>query len=89
MEERISIIEDEIDRWIYDKLDSNIPRNKYIYHCNLAYIDIMIDQKMLFTPYEHHLLFSLNYNVHIAYNKLEEEDTFDYTFDFNLYPIAF
>lgn len=89
MEERISIIEDEIDRWIYDRLDSNIPRNKYIYHCNLAYIDIMIDQKMLFTPYEYHLLFSLNYNVHIAYKKLEEEDSFDYIFDFDLYPIAF
>lgn len=89
MDEQINIIEDEIDRWIYEKLDSNIPRNKYIYHCNLAYIDIMVDQKMLFTPYEHHYLFSLNCNIHIAYKKLKEEEEFNYKFDYDLYPIAF
>lgn len=85
----IDDIEEKIDKWIYDNLDVDIPRNKYIYHCNLAYIDIMVDQKMMFTPYEHHFLFSLNYNIHIAYLKLKEEDVFDYTFDYDLYPTAF
>lgn len=88
-QETIDSIEEQIDVWIYDKLDPDIPRNKYMYHCNLAYIDIMIDQKMMFTPYERHFLFSLNYNIHIAYKKLKEEDTFDYTFDYRLYPKAF
>ena len=89
LDEQIDIIESSIDRWLFDKLDVNIPRNKYIYHCNLAYLDIMVDQKMLFTPYERHYLFSLNYNIHIAYKKLIEEDQFDYRFDYQLYPVAF
>lgn len=89
LDEKIDTIENDIDRWIYDKLNSNIPRNKYIYHCNLAYIDIMVDQKMLFTPFEQHYLFSLNYNIHIAYKKLNEEDEFDYRFDYALYPLAY
>ena len=89
MNKKVSIIEDEIDRWLSDNLDPSIPRYKYIYHCNLAYIDILIDYKMMFSQYERHYLFSLNYNTHIAYKKLKEEETFDYKFDRVLYPIAF
>lgn len=89
MDERIDEIENKIDSWIYDNLNPDIPRYKYIYHCNLAYIDIMIDNKMLFTPYEKHYLFSLNYNTHIAFLKLKEEDEFDYKFDYDVYPQAF
>lgn len=89
MEDQVNKIENDIDRWLYDNLDENIPRNKYIYHCNLAYTDIMVDQQMLFTPFERHYLFSLNYNTYIAYKKLKEEDKFDYKFDYDLYPIAF
>lgn len=89
MDKSISDIEEEIDNWIYNMLDSSIPRNEYIYHCNLAYIDIIIDQKLLFTPFEKHYLFSLNYNTHIAHLKLKETERFDYTFNRELYVIAF
>lgn len=89
MGKRIEETEEKIDQWIFEALDSSIPRYKYIYHCNLAYIDIMISQKMMFTPYERHYLFSLNYNIHIAYMKLEEEDKFDCAFDHYVYKKAF
>lgn len=89
MDEQIGVIENIIDKWMFDKLNPDIPRYKYIYHCNLAYIDIIVDEKLLFTPYERQFLFSLNYNIHIAYKKLKEEDKFDYKFDKDLYKIAF
>lgn len=89
MDEETNEIEQKIDCWLYDLLPENIPRNKYIYHCNIAYIDIVIDQKMLFTPFEKHYLFSLTYNTHIAHKKLREEESFDYSIDEELYKIAF
>lgn len=89
MDEKASDIENEIDEWLVDLLNPNIPRNKYIYHCNLAFIDILIDQKILFTPFERHYLFSLTYNTHIAHIKLKEEAEFDYSFDNALYAYAF
>jgi len=52
MHETIEDIEKRIDNWLYDMLDETILRNSYIYHCNLAYIDILIDQKILFTPFD-------------------------------------
>lgn len=89
MKENIYEVESEIDQWLIDNLDESIPRNKYIYHCNLAFIDIIVDQKILFTPFEKHYLFSLTYNTHIAHRKLKEEEKFDYTFDRELYALAF
>ena len=89
MDERVSLVEDQIDNWIYERLDASLPRNKYIYHCNLAYIDLVIDQKILFSPFEKHYLFSLDYNTHIAHKKLTEEDCFDFSFDRKLYAYAF
>lgn len=89
MLDKIDEIEEKIDVWLIDRLDENIPRNKYIYHCNLAFIDIVIDQKMLFTPYERHYLFSLNFNTHIAHLKLKEEPNFDFSFDHLLYIFAY
>ena len=89
MKEKIYEIESEIDNWLINNLDESIPRNKYIYHCNLAFIDIIVEQKMLFTPFEKHYLFSLTYNTLIAHRKLKEEEKFDYTFDKELYILAF
>lgn len=63
MSEVIDDIENNIDNWLYNALDPSIPRNKYIYNCNLAYIDLVVDQKVLFSPLERHYLFSLNYNT--------------------------
>lgn len=65
MHDQVSLVEDQIDNWLYERLDVSLPRNKYIYHCNLAYIDLVIDQKILFSPFEKHYLFSLDYNIHI------------------------
>jgi hypothetical protein len=89
MDDRVSLVEDQIDNWLYKRLDASLPRNKYIYHCNLAYIDLVIDQKILFSPFEKHYLFSLDYNTHIAHKKLAEEDNFDFSFDRKLYVYAF
>jgi hypothetical protein len=89
MNETVENIESAIDKWLYDALNPSIPRNKYIYHCNLAFIDLAIDQKILFSPFEKHYLFSLNYNTHIAHLKLKEELEFDCRFDNKVYAIAF
>ena len=82
-------IEQDIDGWLYELLDENIPRYKYIYHCNMAYTDIMVDYKIIFTTMERHCLFALNYLTHIAYLKLKEEEVFDYSIDSELYQTAF
>ena len=42
MDDRVSLVEDQIDNWLYERLDASLPRNKYIYHCNLAYIDLVL-----------------------------------------------
>jgi hypothetical protein len=88
MNQTIEEIEKAIDNWLYAALIPSTPRNKYIYHCNLAFIDLVIDQKILFTPFEKHYLFSLNYNTHIAHTKLKEETVFDYSFDKKMYAFA-
>lgn len=89
MDEQVSLVENHIDNWLYERIDVSLPRNKYIYHCNLAYIDLVIDQKIFFSPFEKHYLFSLDYNTHIAHKKLTEEDKFDCSFDQKLYAYAF
>ncbi len=89
MYEDINRIETEIDTWLGKCLDRTIPRYKYIYHCNLAYIDCLVEHKYLFSPFEKHLQFSLNYNTYLAYEYLQEEEEFDCELDFYLYPIAF
>lgn len=81
-------LEVEIDKWIYEKMDESLPRHKFIYHCNLVYIDLVIDQKALFSPIEKYFLFSLDYNTHNAHKKLKEEKEFDYRFDNDMYKQA-
>lgn len=87
--EELIELENKIDNYLFDILDSSIPRNKYIYHCNLVFIDINIDQKLLFTVNEKDYLFSLSYNTFIAHKKLQEEKECDFKFDKALYVYAF
>jgi len=87
--EDIIKLEEKVDNYLYNILDESIPRNKYIYHCNLAFIDIVIDQKLQFTISERDFLFSLSYNTYLAHIKLIEENNFDYQFDKTLYAYAF
>jgi hypothetical protein len=87
--EELIKLENKIDSYLFDILDSSIPRNKYIYHCNLVFIDIVLDQKLLFTVSEKDYLFSLSYNTFIAHKKLQEEIEFDFKFDRALYVYAF
>jgi hypothetical protein len=86
---RIIQIEDEVDKYLYNKLDENIPRYKYIYHMNLVYIDYVIKNQLWFSQAEKHLLFSLNYNTFLAYKKLKEEDVCDFSIDPSLYLVCF
>ncbi|WP_281884189.1 hypothetical protein [Paenibacillus sp. YYML68] len=78
-------IENQVDQFLFDLLDASIPRYKFIYHMNLVFIDWVIDQRLWFTTVERHFLFSLSYNIFLAYKKLSEEEVFDYEFDNELY----
>lgn len=81
-------IENDIDQWLPKKLNKDIPRYKYIYHCQCAFSDMMIDKKLLFSSAESietQCVFALNYNIHLAYRYLKEDEAFEYTFDKNLY----
>lgn len=89
MNEQIIHIEDEVDKYLYNKLDENIPRYKYIYHMNLVYIDYVITNQLWFSQVEKHLVFSLSYNTFLAYKKLEEEDITDFNYDKSLYLVCF
>ena len=85
----IEKLEEKVDNYLYNILDESIPRNKYIYHCNLVFIDFVIDQKLQFTISERDFLFSLTYNTYLAHLKLKEEKEFDYQFDKALYAYAY
>lgn len=82
-------IEDEVDKFLYNKLDENIPRYKYIYHMNLVYIDYVITNQLWFSQVEKHLVYSLSYNTFLAYKKLKEEEITDFNFDHSLYLVCF
>lgn len=84
----IDFIEQQIDSWLLDMLDLSMPRYAYIYHCNLAYIDIVVGKKMLFSPFEKHFLFSLSYNTYIAHQRLKEEAISDFHFNRKIYDFA-
>lgn len=88
MNDIIHKIEEKIDSWLIENLDKTIPRNRYIYHCNLAYIDLVIGTGILFTPFEKHYMFSLTYNTYIAHKELKEEEHFNYIRDEKLYNYA-
>lgn len=84
-------IENDIDQWLPKKLNKNIPRYKYIYHCQCAFLDMMIDKKLLFSSVESvekQCVFALNYNIHLAYRYLKEDETFEYNFDRGMYLYA-
>lgn len=88
MEKTFQEIESNIDQWLPKKLNKDIPRYKYIYHCQCAFLDMMIDKKLLFSSVESietQCLFALNYNIHLAYRYLKEDETFEYSFDKDLY----
>lgn len=78
-------IENQVDMFLFELLDTSIPRYKFIYHINLVYIDFVVDQKLWFSTAEKHFLFSLSYNTFLAYKKLPEEEVFEYKFDKELY----
>ncbi|MED1724737.1 hypothetical protein [Brevibacillus parabrevis] len=78
-------IENQVDLYLFELLDSSIPRYQFIYHINLVYIDFIIDRQLWFSTTEKHFLFSLSYNIFLAYKKLSEEETFEYKFDKELY----
>lgn len=91
MEKTFQEIENDIDQWLPKKLNKKIPRYKYIYHCQCAFLDLMIDKKLLFSSAESietQCIFALNYNIHLAYRYLKEDDAFEYDFDGNLYLYA-
>lgn len=87
--ENLKQIEVEVDNYLFNQLDERIPRYKFIYHMNLAYIDYVITNKILFSTAEKHFLFSLSYNTFIAYKKLPEEEVFNFEFDNELYDYCF
>lgn len=91
MEKSFQDVEKDIDQWLPKKLNKNIPRFKYIYHCQCAFLDIMIGKKLFFSSaefIEKQCLFALNYNIHLAYRYLKEDEAFEYSFDCNLYAYA-
>ena len=91
MENTLEKIENDIDQWLPNKLDKSIPRYKYIYHCQCAFLDMMIDKKLFFSSAESletQCIFALNYNIHLAYRYLKEDEAFEYTFDRYLYLYA-
>ncbi|GKS10884.1 hypothetical protein YDYSY3_18840 [Paenibacillus chitinolyticus] len=83
--EKTKMIEDKVDDFLFELLDPSIPRYKFIYHMNLVYIDLVVDQKLWFSTAERHFLYSLSYNIFLAYKKLSEEKVFNYIFDNELY----
>lgn len=83
--EKLAQIEEEVDKHLYNRLNGKIPRYKFIYHLNLVYIDFVIDNKIWFSNHEKYFSFSLNYNIFIAYKKLDEEEKTDFSFDGELY----
>ena len=88
MEKAFQEIENHIDQWLPQKLNKNIPRYIYIYHCQCVYIDMMIGKKLLFSTAESletQCIFALNYNIHLAYRYLKEDEEFEYIFDIYLY----
>lgn len=87
--DEIKKIENDIDEFLFKKLDSRFPMHSYIYHCNLVHIDLNIDQKMMFSKMERHYLTALNHNTYIAHKKLIEEEKFDYRFNESIYKYAF
>lgn len=91
MEKMFQEVEKIIDQWLPQKLNREIPRYKYIYHCQCAFVDMMIDKKLLFNSagsIETQCLFALNYNIHLAYRYLKEDNAFEYSFDNDLYLYA-
>lgn len=82
---RIIEIEEEVDKYLYDQVDENLPRYKFVFHMNLVFIDFVIEKKLWFTNHEKYFSFSLNYNIFIAYKKLIEEEKTDFCFDSELY----
>lgn len=87
--EEVIKLEEEVDRFIIDEVDESYPRYKYIYHLNLAHIDIILDSKLNGTHLEKYIHLSLNANIHWAYIKLKEEKKIDYKIDENMYKECF
>lgn len=85
-------LEKLVDAWIPQLLNKEIPRYSFIFHCNCAYVDAVIETGSFFSSSEsteRHLVFALNYLTHLAYKYLQEEDIFIYEVDNLLYGYAY
>lgn len=78
-------LEREIDKHIIDRIDSKYPLYKYIYHLNLAHIDLLIHENFLNSVFEKNINSSLSANIHWAYKKLKPENKMNYDFDYRMY----
>lgn len=85
-------LEKLVEAWIPQLLNKEIPRYSFIFHCNCAYVDAVIETGSFFSSSEsteRHLVFALNYLTHLAYKYLQEEDIFIYEVDNLLYGYAY
>lgn len=85
-------LEEMVDNWIPKLLDKRIPRYSFIFHCNCAYVDVMIDMGCFFSSsesIERYLVFALNYLTHLAYKYLQEEEVFIYEVNDLLYEYTY
>lgn len=85
-------LENLIDSWIPKMLNRKIPRYSFIFHCNCAYVDIIVESGSLFSStefIERHFVFALNYLTHLAYKYLLEEDIFLYQINDALYEYTY
>lgn len=85
-------LEELVDSWIPKLLYKNIPRYSFIFHCNCAYVDLVVEMGGFFSStefIERYLVFGLNYLTHLAYKYLKEEDVFIYAVDNRLYKYTY
>lgn len=92
--EQVDYIELEklVDDWIPNLLNKRIPRYSFIFHCNCAYVDAIIETGCFFSAsesLERHMVFALNYLTHLAYKYLPEEDVFIYEVDESIYEYTY
>lgn len=85
-------LEKLVDAWIPQLLNREIPRYSFIFHCNCAYVDAVIETGSFFSSTEfseRYLVFALNYLTHLAYKYLQEEPIFSYKVDNLIYGYTY
>lgn len=86
--ENLKQIEVEVDNYLFNQLDERIPRYKFIYHMNLAYIDYVITNKILFSTAEKHFYFHWVI-IRLLLIKTSWGRGFNFEFDNELYDYCF